>query len=79
MEKLDNIVNENSNTYHTTIKMKLVDAKDNKYIDLKNKLMIKVLNLNYYYYYYFYSYHESGFLSHIYIKVNRLFTPVDDC
>ena len=29
----------------------------------------------YYYYYYFYSYHESGFLSHIYIKVNRLFTP----
>ena len=28
------------------------------------------------YYYYFYSYHESGFLSHIYIKVNRLFTPV---
>ena len=29
-----------------------------------------------YYYYYFYSYHESGFLSHIYIKVNRLFTPV---
>ena len=29
----------------------------------------------YCYYYYFYSYHESGFLSHIYIKVNRLFTP----
>ena len=28
--------------------------------------------------YYFYSYHESGFLSHIYIKVNRLFTPVAD-
>ena len=28
------------------------------------------------YYYYFYSYHESGFLSHIYIKLNRLFTPV---
>ena len=35
MEKLDNIVNEYSNTYHTTIKMKLVDAKDNKYIDFK--------------------------------------------
>ena len=31
----------------------------------------------YYYYYYFYSYHESGFLSQIYIKVNRLFTPVN--
>ena len=29
-----------------------------------------------YYYYCFYSYHESGFLSHIYIQVNRLFTPV---
>ena len=28
-----------------------------------------------FYYFYFYSY-ESGFLSHIYIKVNRLFTPV---
>ena len=35
---------------------------------------------NYYYrcyhYYSFYSYHESGFLSHIKIEVNRLFTPV---
>ena len=31
---------------------------------------------DYYYHYCFYSYHESGFLSHIYIKVNRLFTPV---
>ena len=30
----------------------------------------------YYYYYYFYSFHESGFLSHIYIKVNTLFTTV---
>ena len=28
------------------------------------------------YYYYFYSCHESAFLSHVYIKVNRLFTPV---
>ena len=29
-----------------------------------------------YYYYCFYLYHESGFQSHIYIQVNRLFTPV---
>ena len=28
-------------------------------------------------YYYYYSYHESGFLSNIYIKVNRLFTQVN--
>ena len=31
---------------------------------------------DYYYHYCFYSYHESGFLSHIYIKVNRIFTQV---
>ena len=30
---LDNIVNEYNNTYHRTIKMKLIDAKDNTYID----------------------------------------------
>ena len=30
----------------------------------------------YYYYHYFYLNHESGFLSHFYITVNRLFTPV---
>ena len=29
-----------------------------------------------YYYYCFYLYHESGFQSHIYIQVKRLFTPV---
>ena len=31
---------------------------------------------DYYYHYCFYSYHESGFLSHIYIKVNRIFTQL---
>ena len=35
MDKLDDIVNEYNNTYHRTIKMKLVDVKDNKYIDFK--------------------------------------------
>ena len=33
IDKLDNIVNEYNNTYHTTIKMKPVDVKDNAYID----------------------------------------------
>ena len=32
IDKLDNIVNEYNNRYHITIKMKLVDVKDNKYI-----------------------------------------------
>ena len=31
--KLDDIVNEHNNTYHTTIKTKPVDVKDNEYID----------------------------------------------
>ena len=32
-DKLDDIVNKYNNTYHNTIKMKPVDAKDNTYID----------------------------------------------
>ena len=32
IDKLDDIVNEYSNTYHRTIKMKPVDVKDNTYI-----------------------------------------------
>ena len=32
IDKLDDIVNEYNNTYHRTIKMKLVDVKDNTYI-----------------------------------------------
>ena len=31
INKLDDIVNKYNNTYHTTIKMKLVDVKDNIY------------------------------------------------
>ena len=33
IDKLDDIVNEYNNTYHRTIKMKLVDVKDNTYIE----------------------------------------------
>ena len=36
--KLDDIVNEYNNTYHTTIKMKPVDVKDNTYIDFKKEV-----------------------------------------
>ena len=33
IDKLDDILNEYNNTYHRTIKMKLVDVKDNTYIE----------------------------------------------
>ena len=33
INRLDDIVNENSNTYHKTIKMKPVDVQGNAYID----------------------------------------------
>ena len=33
INKLDDIVNEYNNTYHTTIKMKPIDVKDNTYIN----------------------------------------------
>ena len=38
IDKLDGIVNEYNNTFHRTIKMKHVDAKDNTYIDFKKKV-----------------------------------------
>ena len=41
---LNDIVNEYSNTYHRTIKMKPVDVKDNKYIDSTELHSIKVVN-----------------------------------
>ena len=37
-DKLDYIVNECNNTYHRTIKMKPVDAKDNAYIDSSKEM-----------------------------------------
>ena len=34
IDKLDDIVNEYNNTYHRTIKMNPIDAKDNTYINI---------------------------------------------
>lgn len=36
IDKLDNTVNKNSNTYHKTIKMRPIDVKANTYIDFDN-------------------------------------------
>ena len=38
IDKLDDIVGEYNNTYHTTIKMEPVDIKDNTYIDFKKEV-----------------------------------------
>ena len=38
IDKLDDIVYEYNNTYHRTIKMKLVDIKDNTYIDFEKEV-----------------------------------------
>ena len=38
IDKLDDIVKKYNNTYHTSIKIKPADVKDNTYIDLKKKL-----------------------------------------
>ena len=38
IDKLDDIVNEYSNTYHTTIKMKPIDVRDNTYINTNNEI-----------------------------------------
>ena len=45
IDKLNPIVNKYNNTYHTTIKMKPIDVKDNTYINTSKKLIIKILNL----------------------------------
>ena len=34
IDKLNDIVDEYNNTYHTTIKMKPIDVKDNTYINI---------------------------------------------
>ena len=41
IDKLDDMVYKYNNTYHTKIKMKLVDAKDNTYIDYKEEVKDK--------------------------------------
>ena len=38
INKLDDIVNEYNNTYHRTIKMKPIDAKDNTYININKEV-----------------------------------------
>ena len=38
IDKLDDIVNEYNNTYHRAIEMKLIDVKDNRYIDFGKKV-----------------------------------------
>ena len=38
IDKLDDIVNEYNNTYHTTIKMKPIDVTDNTYINTSKKI-----------------------------------------
>ena len=38
INKLDDIVNEYNNTYHTTIKMKPIDVKDNTYINTNKQI-----------------------------------------
>ena len=42
IDKLDDIVNEYNNTYHTTIKMKPIDVKDNTYINTDREVNDKV-------------------------------------
>ena len=38
IDKLDDIVKEYNNKYHTSIKMKPADVKDNTYIDFKKEI-----------------------------------------
>ena len=38
IDKLDDILNKYNNTYHTTIKMKIVHLKPNTYIDSSNEI-----------------------------------------
>ena len=45
IDKLDDIVDEYNNTYHTAIKMKPIDVKDNTYFNTSKELIIKILNL----------------------------------
>ena len=45
IDKLNDIVKEYNNTYHTSVKMKPVDVTDNTQINFLKKLIIKILNL----------------------------------
>ena len=46
INKLDDIVNEDNNAYHRTIKMKPVDVKDNTYIESMELLRFNDNDLN---------------------------------
>ena len=43
IDKLDDIVKEYDNKYHTSIKMKPVDVKDNTYVNFKKEINNKDL------------------------------------
>ena len=45
IDKLDDIVNEYNNAYHSAIKMKPVDVKSTHTLSLVKKFMIEILNL----------------------------------
>ena len=45
IDKLDDVVKEYNNTYHTTIKMKPADVKDNTYIDFEKDPKSKYNNI----------------------------------
>ena len=70
------LTNENITINATTLKTNSVNTVYQLTMESKSILPSAGINNCCYYYYYFYSYNDSGFLSHIYIKVNRLFTPV---
>ena len=40
IDKLDDIVDEYNNMYHTTIKMKPIDVKDNTYINTDKEIIL---------------------------------------
>ena len=44
IDELDDIVNEYNNKYHRTIKMKVLDVKDNTYINIDKEVNGKILN-----------------------------------
>ena len=46
INKLDDIVDKYNNTYHTTIKMKPIDVKDNKYINTNDKGLINLVTIS---------------------------------
>ena len=45
IDKLDDIVDKCNNTYHSTIKIKTIDVKDNTYINTDKEVNDKILNL----------------------------------